>query len=355
MDNQYKKSENSAIDLIELAKQLWIKKWYIFRIALVTAALGLLIGFSIPREYTSTVKMAPEETRTDITGNMSGLAAMAGIKLGMENSEVLSQALYPDIVKSVPFLAELLKIQVHTEKLKTGGSLYNYIDDELKTTWWRAVLVFPYKVIEKISQGKNSATGQNMNPFNLTRKQEDVLAVLSDRITMRIDEETGIITAGVELQDPVLAAVIADSLVTKLERFVIDYRTNKAKQDLDFALKIFEDSKQKYFETQKNYARYIDYNKNIVLESVLIEQQKLQNEMDLAYSIYSDLARQVETARMKVQEQTPVISIIEPARVPARKSNTSKLTIIILFGILGCMAGAVKVFYSGQDKIMTIK
>ena len=150
------------------------------------------------------------------------------------------------------------------------------------------------------------------------------------------------------MQDPGIAAVVADSLVKKLERFVIDYRTTKAKQDFNFASKMFADSKQKYFDAQQSYARYIDNNKNVVLESVLIEQERFKNEQMLAYSVYSNLAQQVEKARMKVQEQTPCVTVIEPARVPVKKSNASRLTILIGYCLLGLILGILFIIYSDR-------
>ena len=177
----------------------------------------------------------------------------------------------------------------------------------------------PFKLIDLIRYGNSKAVEEKINPYQLTKKQDKIFENLKKRTSIAIDKKTGVITAGITMQDPVISAVVADSLVKKLERFVIDYRTTKAKQDFDFALKMFADSKQKYFDAQQSYARYIDNNKNVVLESVLIEQERLKNEQTLTYSVYSNLAQQVEQARMKVQEQTPCVTVIEPARVPARK------------------------------------
>ena len=355
MDDQKSKIENPEIDLLELVRQLWAKKGFIVKITAIAMVVGLVVAFSIPREYTTTVKMAPENAKTSITGNISDLATMAGLNIGMPDEDGINQTLYPDIVQSTPFIAELLGLQVNAKGSDADISLYYYLDKKTKSPWWGYVLAVPSKILNLIHYGNDKKSEERINPYNLTFKQEEVFLALKERVNVSIDKKTGIIMAGVTLQDPVLAAIVADSLVLKLERFVIDYRTNKAKQDLDFALKIFTDSKQKYYDAQKSYAGYVDRNKNIVLESVLIEQERLRNEQALAYNVYSGLAQQVEKAKMKVQEQTPTITVIEPARVPARKSNTSKLTIMILFGVAGCLIGAVRVFYTKRDKILTSK
>lgn len=355
MDNSDITSKDPEINLLELARQLWAGKWYILKIAGISMVIGLIIAFSIPREYTCTVKMAPEGAKSSITGNVSDLAAMAGINIGTGDADGINLTLYPDVVQSFPFMTELINIKFFDKELASGSTLYNYLDKKIRQPWWSIIVGSPFKLIDLIRYGNSKAVEEKINPYQLTKKQDKIFENLKKRTSIAIDKKTGVITAGITMQNPVISAVVADSLIKKLERFVIDYRTTKAQQDFDFALKMFADSKQKYFDAQQSYARYIDNNKNVVLESVLIEQERLKNEQTLTYSVYSNLAQQVEQARMKVQEQTPCVTVIEPARVPARKSNTSRLFIMIIFGLLGLLYGAVKTIYSNWETIRSFK
>lgn len=340
------------INIRKLFNELWINRKTIYKATAVLLILGLIVGFSIPKEYTCIVKMAPEGTKSSITGNVSDLAAIAGINLGTGEEDGIGLALYPDVVQSMPFITELINIQISDVKMEQGSNLYDYLDKKVRYPWWRSVFTFPFELIDRIREGKDAGSEIEINPYRLTRSQDRVFEKLKKRITVSIDKKTGVITSWVTMQDPAIAAVVADSLITNLERFIIDYRTSKAKQDFDFALKMFTESKQKYYSAQQNYARYIDRNKNVVLEYVLIEQERLKNEQSIAYNVYSTLAQQVEKARLKVQEQTPCITVLEPARVPVRKSNTSKLTILMLFGFLGALGGAIKVVYLNWHKLL---
>ena len=351
MDTMSSKSANTEIDLNELIKQIWKHKSQIFKFAGLFLIVGLIVAISIPREYTCIVKMAPEGSKSNITGSMSGLAAMAGINIGSTSTEGVNLTIYPDVIHSVPFVTELINMKVTSKGSGNESNLFNYIDKRIKEPWWKVVIASPFKLFDLIRSGNEKDLNKEINPYHLTKKQAKVIIILKDRININIDDETGIITAGVTLQNPELAALVADSLVIKLERFVINYRTNKAKRDLDFALKVFNESKQSYYEAQKNYARYIDENKNVILESVRIEQERLKNEQSLAYSVYSSLAQQVEKARMKVQEQTPCVTVIEPARVPVEKSNTSRMVILLGFGFLGAIFGLLKVIYTVWNSI----
>jgi len=351
MDNQNDERESREVDLPEMMRLLWAKRLFIIKTTLIVMVAGVIIAFSIPAEYTCTVKMAPEVPRSDVMGSMAGIASIAGINLGMEGTEELSYALYPDIVRSTPFITGLMHIPADIEGSGAGKNLYHYLNKELRFPWWETVINAPFKLIELIRSGKQKSEGTSIDPYNLTRREERIYARLRGRTIINVDKKTGVITAGVTLQDPVLATVVADSLVKKLERFVINYRTTKAKQDYDFAAEMLAGAKQGYYEAQNRYAQYVDRNKNIVLESVRIEQERLNNELTLAFNVYSTLAQQTETARLNVQEQTPSVTIIEPARVPAGKSNTSRIVILLVSSLIGLFLGSLVIIFKKWDRI----
>ena len=88
------------IDLIELAKRLWGERKFIFKCCGIAVVVGLVVAFSIPKEYSTTVKLAPETSDpSKKMGNLGGLAAMAGINLNSTSgADAISPDLYPDVV-----------------------------------------------------------------------------------------------------------------------------------------------------------------------------------------------------------------------------------------------------------------
>ena len=148
-------------------------------------------------------------------------------------------------------------------------------------------------------------------------------------IMANVDEKTAITTVSVTLQDPKVAAVVADSVVSKLQEYIINYRIAKAKDDCAYLQQLFQERQAEYYAAQKKYAEYLDANKNLVLQSVRAEQDRLQNDMNLAYQVYSQVANQLQVARAKVQEAKPVFAVLEPATVPLQPSGTSRKMMII--------------------------
>ena len=319
------------IDLLKLAKSVWRKRAFILKVATAGAVVGLVVAFSIPREYTTTVKMAPEGVKTSAAGGMADLAAMAGINL----------MLYPDSVSSTPFIVEMSQIPVRGKEMPSPVSLYDYVDQELSAPWWSHVIGAPMRLIGWIfsSGSEDDGTAEALNPYALSRRQSLVLNALQHRIAISVDKKTGVITATATMQDPLVAAQTADSMVGKLEAYMSEYRTEKAKRDLAFTQNLFDEARQQYYEAQQHYARAVDANRNIARQSAQVELDRLQNEQQLAFGVYSQLAQQLENAKIKVQEQMPCVTIIEPASVPVNRSNMGKPTILFIFVFLGLMAG----------------
>ena len=161
-------------------------------------------------------------------------------------------------------------------------------------------------------------------------------------------KKTGVTSISVTMQDPLVCAIVADTVVSKLQEFITGYRVNKAQEDCKYWEQLHEERKNDYYEKQQNYARYTDGNQGISRESVKIEQARLENEMNLAYQVYSQVATQLQMARAKVQEAKPVFAVVEPATVPLSPSGTSRKMILIGVVFLA-VAGASAWILFGQD------
>ena len=346
MDQQQNHSTDTTsseeIDLIELVKKLWDQRIFILKVAGIAAIVGLIVAFSIPKEFTTTVKMAPEGINTTKGGGMADLAALAGFDLGSSsNWEGINLTLYPDVIMSTPFMVELSQIPVQGMEMDSTLTFYDYIDTQISSPWWSYVFRFPLKVLGWITSiGKEEESEPStINPYALSKKQSDVLQGIKSRISIAVDKKTGVITASATTQDPVVTATVADSMVNKLQEYIYKYRTEKAVRDLEFTQTLFDEAKQNYHEAQRKWAEAYDANRNIAKQSAQVDLTRLQNEQQLAFGVYNQMAQQLESAKIKVQEQTPCVTIIEPASIPVKKSNTSKLVILIGFIFLGgCIA-----------------
>ena len=335
--------QEKDIDLMELASKVWESRKLIIKVTAVSAVLGLIVAFSIPAEYITPVKMVAEGGNTQSTSGIADLLSMGGFGGGTRGADGIGVPLYPEVVTTKPFLAEMCGIKVQGRKMDEPVTLYNYLAKEQKAAWWTYILQAPSRFMNWVSSlfsgegGKSGRAGEDIDIFSLTGEQSRVLKVLYGRVNASIDKRSGVMSVAVTMQDPVISAVVADSIVHKLGEYIIRYRTDKARQDMDYAQKTFDEAKAAYYSAQGKYADFVDRNKNIIKQTVQIEEDRLRNEMNLAYGVYNATAQQLETAKMKVQEQTPCITVIEPASVPIYQSKPRKSVILIGFMFLGAV------------------
>lgn len=352
-----KNADEQEIDLLELARKLWDSRKLIQKFCIVGLVVGLVVAFSIPKEYTTSIKLAPEVTSGKVPGgNLGALASFAGLSAGSNSAEAVYPQLYPDIVASIPFSVGLFNVTVSDKSGENTYTVREFLEEETSSPWWSAVLGFPFKTIagiKSIFSTKEDVDG-TLDAFRLTDGENKIVEALRARVGADVDTKTSVITLSVTMQDPMVSALLADSVAERLKLYVTDYRTNKARQDLNYAEKLNDEAKRDYVEAQQRYASYMDKNQGIVLRSAKIEQEQLQNEAQLAFNLYNQTAQQLQAAKAKVQEITPVYTVVQPSSVPLKPSKPSKMLILVGFIFLaGVMASAWILF--GRDIVSQFK
>lgn len=353
--------QEQEIDLIELVKTLWLHKKFILKSCGLGVLVGLVVAFSIPKEYEASVTLAPERTGgKSVSGGLSALAGMAGINLGSSSSsDALSPELYPDIVKSVPFSIEMFDVKIKNKNGKLDTTLYEYLKEYQKKPWWGYITAAPFQalgwVMKTIKDEKEENKGDGrVDSFILTKDQNDIISTLGKRISVSVDKKTFVISITTTMQDPLIAATVTNEVMEKLQEYITTYRTNKARKDLEFTQKLYEENMETYHKAQQEYAAYMDRNQNVSLRSAQTQQERLRNEMELAFNVYNQTAQQLQVAKAKVQEDTPVFTVVEAATVPLKASKPSKAIILIGFVFLAGV-GACGWILFGKDLINQFK
>lgn len=332
-------SEEQEIDLIELAQKVWAERKLVFKACGIAVIVALVVAFSIPKEYATSVTLAPETGGKSVSGGIGALASMAGISLGASSGEdALSPELYPDIVSSTPFLINLFDVRVKSEEAEVDTTLYAYLKEYQRSPWWSAITSAPFKVLGwtmSLFRDEQPEEGDaKLDPFHLTKEESGIAKALGSRLAVSVDKKTGVTTLTVTMQDALISASLTDTVMHSLQNYITDYRTNKARHDLAYMEKLYDEAKQDYTEAQQKYAQFADANLNISRLVYRAEQERLQNEMNLAYQMYTTVSQQLQMAKAKVQEITPVYTVVQPATVPLRAAKPNKLMILVGFVFL---------------------
>lgn len=335
--------DEMEIDLMEILRKVITIRKTLYKAVGIGLIIGIIVALSVPKKYTVEVTLSPEMGNSKSNGGLASMAASflgAGVSMSGDVSDALNASLSPDIVSSTPFLLELLSMNVpvdgeESEKIDLGG----YLDTQ-SSPWWSYIIGLPGMAISGVrslfssEDGSSSQRNKDYGTIELTKEEDKKITSLKKDITAVMDKKTAITNVSVTLQDPKVAAVVADSVVHKLQEYIIGYRTFKAKEDCAYLERLFKERQEEYYAAQKKYADYVDTHDNLILQSVRAEQERLQNDMSLAYQVYSQVANQLQVARAKVQEEKPVFAVVEPAVVPQQPSGTSRKMYVIIFVFL---------------------
>lgn len=345
-----------TIDWMALIRRIFAIRRKLYLAAAVGLVAGVIIALSIPKQYTVSVTLSPEMGSGKSGGGLASMAAsFLGGGAGSDSPDALNATLAPDIVASTPFLLELFDARVRTADGKVDTTLVAYLDKQ-SAPWWNTVLGLPGMAVGGIkslfSPAKEEPLADTDSPaggsIELSEEDAKKLQSLRQSVLAEVDKKTAITTLTVTLQDPKVTATVADSVVSKLQQYITAYRTRKAKEDCRYLEQLYRERQAEYYEAQQRYANYVDANSNVVFQSTLAERERLQNDMSLAYQVYSQVAQQLQVARAKVQEEKPVFAVVEPAVVPREPSGTSR-KVIVLGLVFLAVAGVAAWELLGKD------
>ena len=345
--------EESSIDFMKIFQDLLKHKMLYAKVLPIAFVLAAIYALAQPNYYNCTVKLSPEMSGSKSTSGLASLASSFGVNLGSggAGTEALFPTLYPDLMNSVDFKTSLSHVPVTIEGNKEKGekdrtmSYYDYLSKEQKSPWWSQGI----KAIMSMFNGQSSMVNEKVNKFRLTREQAGIVKVIDKNVVCDVDKKTMVITINVTDQDPVIAATMADTVKTRLQKFITDYRTSKVRVDLEYNKKIYSETKARYEKARQLYAEFMDHNRDIILQTVRQKQTDLENEMQLQYNAYQQVAAQLLSAEAKVQEETPAFTTLQSATVPVMKAGPKRAQMCLIFVFLAFLGTTGWILYKEDD------
>jgi uncharacterized protein involved in exopolysaccharide biosynthesis len=356
---------DDEIDLILLMKTIWESRKFLIKTILIFVVLGLIVAFASPREYVASSTIVPQISngQSKFRG-LTSLAAMAGFNLDMNmETKELSPYIYPQIVQSVPFQLELMETPFDISGVDHPVSIYEYYMEYANPNVFSLLMKYtiglPGIIIKAIKPTPSetvpvfSSDSLLNSPIALTEDQEYIRKFLSDCVTLETNDKEGYLVLNAISHDPKLAAQVAYKAQILLQKYITEFKIKKASAQLSFIKERCAEKKKNFDKAQNNLASFNDRNKNIISATARIEQDKLQNEYQLAFDVYSQLAQQLEQAEISVKEDTPVFSVVKPVTVPLKKSKPNRIFILVIWTFLGGAIGTGWIF--GRQFLAGIK
>lgn len=347
------------LDLLEIFQNIKAKRRSVIIITLTFLFLGLIIAIGSSVEYEVRCRILPDasnEVRPNL-GGLGSLAGLAGINMNdINSSAILRPELYPQMVTSTPFLLRILHSEIYFENVQQTLTPFNYFE-----SFHRAGFILRFFDAGKTLSNKirgffdKSLTddvdfkwSENNFIIQISKEDEAILSSIRNRINLDVDLKNGVISIVVEMPDPRAAAELAHICIIHLQEEIIKYKIKKAKENRDFIKDRFLEVEERFRKAQERLAIYNDRNRNLITETSRTEQRRLEEELSIAFEIFKNLSSQLEQAEIKLKEETPVFTVLEPPIVPNSKSKPKRMLIVALFTIFGFAFGIFFVFVTNS-------
>ncbi len=346
---------DDEIDLTELLGKLWKKRKFILKTTGIFLLVGLFVALFSPVEYTAQCTVVPQTGEEGSKSSLGGLAAMAGINVGSLGAEgTISPTIYPEIVKSVTFTCDIMQTPLTVKKSQGKTiTLYEYYTDKKYSSFnvvnvlKKYTIGLPGIILSAIIPADASlptAAGDSTALPVMSKEEKEVYDIIQKSLKLELAQKEGYVTIGYTFSEAEGAARIAEQLRQTLERYVIGYKTEKAKEDLDFVEQSYEDAKKDFIQKQTNLAAFIDANRELASAMARATEERLRNEYNIAFTVFNELAKQREQAQLAVRKTTPVLTVVNPVVVPTEKSAPRRSIILVVFVFLGLVVAVGWVF-----------
>ena len=344
--------EEFSIDYVAYAKLLWSKRKLIIKIFAVFFVLGLVFALTNPKAYTVSTTIVPQLSNAGSmnSGKLGALASIAGISMGditSKNGE-LSPLVYPQIFNNIELKKELIYTKFNFEDIDQPITLFDYCMNPEYSKFNLGVFLkewtigLPFKILEAI-KGEEPDVEYSPNADGpklvvLTKDESDLFKALEEQFFITIDDKNGYITMSATMPEQIAATQVVQRISDLMQKYITSFKIEKAQESLDFINSQYEKAKQEYNVAAKEWAEYSDANRAFTTKAAQIKMQQLHDQYTVAHTAYQNLKTQQIAAEIKVSEDTPIFSVIQPPYVPYEKSSMGKIKVLFIWCVLGAFA-----------------
>jgi hypothetical protein len=334
---------------------VWGERKTIIRFVVLASIIGAIGALGSGEEYSASAKILPYRNGAVSGGGLSGLASLAGVRLPAgAGDQTITADLYPAIVGTQDFRVAVAETPLRFSSVGQKATLVEYFRDlrepPLTELLSRYTIGLPSQVIAhlRLSSGESrpqekSATVEGLHDSSslsgYDRAYLNLINELDDRLSVSIDRKTSIITITGIMPDPYASADLVNVTSDKLMEQVIAFDSRKAHEQFRFVNTEYLRAKERYERTQRDLANFADRNRVLVTAISRLEQDRLQRANDVAFEVFQQFSRELEQSRIKINQETPVFTVIERVTVPPDRASPRRGRIMILSVFLGGIFG----------------
>lgn len=316
------------INLIDILKKIYNSRKHIFYVSIAFSIIGVIVAILSPVTYKSSTTFIPQ-SQESTSSSLSGVASLVGINLGSQKiGGEIPFTMYPEVADSPKFKRLILESTID-EKNKI--SLKSFITNH-------------YKLKES---EKNNQPSIFVSEF-----EENCFKILSNIISVNVNDKDGFVSISSSMPVAEYSAILANTAKQILQKIIIEYKIESAKQNLKFIENQLFEKKIEFDKIQAKLSYFKDSNLNLVNSSILDQQDKIEAEAEIINAVVTELSKQVEQAKLQVTKDTPVFSTIKEAVVPNQRTSPQRTKLVITFTIIGIFISTI--YFVNKDFVSKI-
>lgn len=358
MTSESTKKREDEIDLVDLIRPIIQKKRKIIKITAVFLIIGIIVALTSETTYTADTTFIPQLSGEGIGSGLSlgGLASFARIDLKTEQSSGFPPSLYTSFLENADFQLKLLYAPLKHDRLKDSLTYRDYYEQIYSPSFLSSIKKYtiglPGLAIKTLKSDEQTSNQSDITQKFLKISPRDLEHIkrLLNQVEIKYDKKDGTTSLSFDMPEPYLAAQMAGHLEALIHQELIDYKTNKVLLDLKNLESRHNERESDFEKIQESLAAFRDGNLNLNTEASKSELKRLENKYDLALTMYTELARELEKMKLKAAKDTPLITTIKPIVIPYEKSGPKRVLILFMFVIGGIGLGIGEVFFSSWYK-----
>ena len=309
--NEQPASDDTSYSLLNVIPRVWRRRKVIALSTGLITIVSMVIVLVLPPQYAVETSILPELEKNKLLGlaGMSDLAAVTGVAIG----ETPVSKLYPMIISSARILREVIYTKYQTQASRDSVTLARYwFDDDQPES----------------------------------ERFESALKRLRGRMDVVFDNRLGTLTLRLSMEEPKLAADVANQITEQLDRYTRTKRKTSVTLQREFIEQRLVDVAAALKEAEDSLKVFKEKNRRIVdSPELLMIQGRKEREVQINSAVFVELKKQVEIAKIEEIKNIPVINVLDAARVPTKRSFPQRtVTVLVTFFLSFLFAAALAGF-----------
>lgn len=361
--------EEVDVDLFDSFARIWKRRKTIFLITAIAFLIGIFVAIFAPERFRAQCVFVPQVSQ-GLSSRYASLASLAGVSLDLSgvNDGQINPRVYPFILKHTGFQKELMYTEIHFAKAAEPITLYDYFTDDqyhkfnLFETIGKYTIGLPRLIAHNMAPKPTDVesqivtmlgggeTPESLPIYSLTKKEYEVARVINRCLKLEVDSKKGYLTLTAKLPEAVASAELCEAAYDLIQKYVSEFKKAKSQANLTFIQGQLKDAKRDYERKQEQLARFMDSNKGSYTAKAEVERTRLKAECELAQQLYSELAKNELTSKMKVEENTVTYTELSPVSIPLKRYSPKRFRTVIIWTLVGFLFGCCHVAFRERLK-----